>query len=229
VGRYGSAPEDFDFSAARVTRSVDESLSRMGIDHIDLIHCHDIEFGNLDQIVNETVPTLHKLKQTGKVRFVGVTGLPLRALRYVIERVPVDAVLSYCRYALNDTALLDLIPTLKAKGIGVISASPLSMALLSNRGAPDWHPAPPRVKELCAQAAAHCRAKGASIEKLAVQYAVAQPDIATTVVGTAEPKNMELNIAALDERMDEQLLAEVVGILRPIHNVTWSSGRAENN
>ncbi|HSV13489.1 MAG TPA: aldo/keto reductase, partial [Tepidisphaeraceae bacterium] len=149
--------------------------------------------------------------------------------RYVIERVPVDAILSYCHYSLNDTSLLELIPTLKAKGVGVISASPLSMALLSTRGAPDWHPAPPRVKQLCAQAAAHCRAKGASIEKLAVQYAVAQPDIATTVVGTAEPKNMELNLAALDEPIDQQLLAEVLEILKPIHNVTWPSGRPENN
>ena len=88
---------------------------------------------------------------------------------------------------------------------------------------------PEIVKELCAKAAAHCRAKRASIEKLAVQYAVAQPAIATTVVGTAEPKNMEFNIAALDEPMDEPLLAEVLEILKPIHNVTWPSGRSENN
>jgi L-galactose dehydrogenase len=229
VGRYGQEMNDFDFSAERVTASVDESLARLGIDQIDIIQCHDIEFGSLDQVVNETVPALRKLQQAGKVRFVGVTGLPLKALRHVVERVPVDVILSYCHYELNDTALLDLVPLLKAKGIGVISASPLGMGLLSTRGTPDWHPAPARVKELCAKAASHCRAKGASIEKLAVQYAVAEPLIATTLVGTADSKNMEQNINAVEEPIDRQLLADVLEILKPIHNVTWPSGRAENN
>lgn len=85
------------------------------------------------------------------------------------------------------------------------------------------------MKELCAKAAAHCKAKGASIEKLAVQYSVAQPEIATTLVGTADSKNMELNIAAISQPIDKQLLAEVLEILKPIHNVTWPSGKSENN
>ncbi len=229
VGRYGQDMKDFDFSAARVTASVDESLKRMGLSHIDVIQCHDIEFVSLDQIVNETLPALRKLQETGKVRFIGVTGLPLKALRYVVERAEVDVILSYCHYELNDTSLMELVPTLKSRGVGVISASPLGMGLLSNRGTPSWHPAPPKVKELCAKAAAHCKAKGASIEKLAVQYSVAQPEIATTLVGTADSKNMELNIAAISQPIDKQLLAEVLEILKPIHNVTWPSGKSENN
>jgi L-galactose dehydrogenase len=229
VGRYGMEQKDFDFSATRVTASVDESLKRMGVDHIDVIQCHDIEFGSLDQIVNETVPALRKLQKAGKVRFVGVTGLPLKSLQYVFERVPVDAILSYCHYELNDTALMDLVPMLQSKGVGVISASPLGMGLLSTRGTPDWHPAPKAVKEACAKAAAFCKARGASIEKLAVQYAVAQPAIATTLVGTADSAEMESNITAVQEPMDKALLAELLQILKPIHNVTWPSGRAENN
>lgn len=229
VGRYGQESKDFDFSASRVTRSVDESLRRMGLEHIDVIQCHDIEFGSLDQIVNETVPALHALKKSGKVRFVGVTGLPLVALRRVVERVPVDVILSYCHYELNDTALMDLVPLLNERGVGVISASPLGMGLLSSRGSPDWHPAPDSVKAVCATAAAHCRARGGSIEKLAVQYAIAEPAIATTLVGTADSKNMEKNLAAVEQPMNQRLLEEVLGILKPIHNVTWESGRPENN
>src|SRR6266571_5457070 len=66
VGRYGA--DDFDFSAARVTSSVDESLRRLQVEHIDLIQCHDIEFGSLDQIVHETLPALRKVREQGKVR-----------------------------------------------------------------------------------------------------------------------------------------------------------------
>jgi L-galactose dehydrogenase len=229
VGRYGHTADDFDFSAQRVTASVDESLARIGVDHIDVIQCHDIEFGDLDQIVNETLPALRKLQRSGKVRFVGITGLPLKAFRYVADRADIDTILSYCHYELNDTALLDLVPYLKSKSIGVISASPLGMGLLSTRGTPDWHPAPAVVKETCARAAAHCRERGASIEKLAVQFALAQPEIVTTLVGSANPDNMRRNVQWMNEPIDRPLLDEVLAILAPIHNVTWPSGRVENN
>ncbi|EMS58824.1 putative oxidoreductase YajO [Triticum urartu] len=146
-GRY---KEGFNFSAARVTRSVDESLARLGLDYVDILHCHDIEFTNLDQIVNETIPALLKIKESGKARFIGITGLPLSIFTYVLDRVPpgsVDLVLSYCHYGINDTALVDLLPYLKSKGVGVISASPLAMGLLTDNGPPEWHPAPEQLKD----------------------------------------------------------------------------------
>jgi L-galactose dehydrogenase len=228
-GRYGMEMADFDFSAKRITESIDQSLGRMGLDHVDLLQAHDIEFGDIDQVITETVPAMRKIQESGKARFIGVTGLPLNSLRRVIEAVPIDTILSYCHFELNDTALVDLVPTLKRRGVGVINASPLGMGLLSNRGTPSWHPAPEQVKEICGRAAAHCRVKGASIEKLAVQYSLTNQEITTTIVGSADPKNMERNIQWASEPIDRQLLDEVLAILKPIHNVTWESGRAENN
>ncbi len=227
VGRYGAS--EFDFSAGRVTASVDESLARMKVDYVDLIQCHDIEFGNLDQIVEETIPALRKVCAAGKARFVGVTGFPLAALKYVTDRVQVDSILSYCHYSLNNTRLEGFIPAFKASGVGVISASPLSMGLLSNRGAPPWHPASPDIREACIRAAEHCRSKGADIAKLAVQMSLSNPDIACTVVGSASSANMRENIAWCSGKPDPELLAEVREILKPVHNKIWPSGRAENN
>lgn len=227
VGRYGE--NSFDFSAARVTASVDESLRRLNVEYVDIIQCHDIEFGNLNQVVHETIPALRRLQETGKVRFVGITGLPLKAFEVVAEQTAVDTILSYCRYSLNDTALADKLPYFQQKGIGVISASPLSMGLLTNRGAPEWHPAPTAVRAACAQAAAHCRAHGADIAQLALQFSLAHPGITTTMVGTADPDNMVKNIEWADNPPDPTLLAEVQAILAPIHNQTWLSGRPENN
>lgn len=229
VGRYGAEAKDFDFSAARVKSSVDESLARLGVDHVDIIQIHDMEFGSLDQVANETVPALRDVVKAGRARFVGITGLPMKAFRYVAERVAVDTILSYCHYELNDTALIDLVPFLEDKGIGIISASPLGMGLLSNRGTPTWHPATDDVKAACRSAAEHCRSRGHSIEKLAVQFAVREPTITTTLVGSSNPQNMLDNIAAINEPLDEQLLAEVIEIVKPVHNLTWQSGRPENN
>lgn len=115
--------------------------------HSITYHC--INF--CSQIINETIPALQKLKEAGKIRFIGITGLPLGIFSYVLDRVPlgtVDVVLSYCHYGINDTTLEDLLPYLKSKGVGVISASPLAMGLLTESGPPEWHPASPELKVL---------------------------------------------------------------------------------
>jgi L-galactose dehydrogenase len=227
VGRYGA--DLFDFSAARVTASVDESLARLNVDYVDILQCHDIEFSDLDQVVNETLPALRQLQKQGKVRFVGVTGLPLKIFRYVLDRAELDTILSYCHYSLNDTALEALVPDLKEKQVGIINASPLSMGLLTEQGAPDWHPASAEIRAACARAAAFCRERGTDISKLALQFSVAHPDLATTLVGTASPENMTKNVRWVEEPMDQELLSHVMQMLGPIHNKTWSSGRPENN
>lgn len=227
VGRYGA--HDFDFSAERVTASIDESLTRLGVDYVDLIQCHDIEFGDLRQVINETIPALRKVQERGKARFIGVTGLPMRIFTTVLEHTAVDAVLSYCHYSLNDTALAGLIPYLKQKGVGIISASPLSMGLLSDRGAPPWHLAPEALKQACAEAAAFCRAQGSDIARLALQFSVANPDIATVLVGTASPQHLANNVRWIEEPVDQGLLDETLKILTPVHDLTWPSGRPENN
>ncbi len=229
VGRYGPDFPDFDFSSARVKQSVDESLSRLGLEYVDIIQCHDIEFGDLDQILNETLPALREVVQSGKARFVGITGLPLKVFREVIARAAVDTILSYCHYSLNDTSLEGLLPFLEEKGVGIISASPLSMGLLTSRGAPDWHPAPTEVKAACRQAVQHCEQKGASMEILAVQFAVRNPRITTTLVGTSKAEHIHNNVRWLTEPLDEELLREVEAILAPVKDQTWASGHAENN
>ncbi|HVX84728.1 MAG TPA: aldo/keto reductase [Phycisphaerae bacterium] len=229
VGRYGAEMKDFDFSAERVTRSVEESLERLGVDYVDVIQCHDVEFGDLRQIVEETLPALRKVVAAGKARFVGITGLPLAVFRRILDQAPVDTILSYCRYSLNDTALAGLLPYLREKGVGIISASPLSMGLLSNREPPAWHPAPAEIRQACARAAALCRERGTDIAKLAIQFAVAEARIATTLVGTANPGNIANNVRWVDEPVDMDLLAEVQRILAPIRDRTWPSGRPENN
>ncbi|XP_051146880.1 L-galactose dehydrogenase [Andrographis paniculata] len=227
-GRY---KEGFDFSAERVTRSIDESLERLQLDYVDILHCHDIEFGSLDQIVNETIPALIKLKKAGKTRFIGITGLPLGIFSYVLDRVPpgtVDVILSYCHYSINDTTLEDILPYLKTKGVGIISASPLAMGLLTESGPPEWHPAPSELKVACKAAAAYCKDKGKSLPKLAMQYSLSNKSISTVLVGMNSVDQVDENVEAATELatsgMDEKTVAEIQGILEPVKNVSWASG-----
>ncbi|KAJ7248911.1 hypothetical protein O6H91_16G059200 [Diphasiastrum complanatum] len=233
-GRYA---EGFDFSAKRVSQSVDESLERLNVEYIDLIQCHDIEFGSLDQVISETIPALLKLKEMGKVRFIGITGLPLKVFHYVLDRVEpgtIDVVLSYCHLSLNDTTLLESIPYLKGKKVGIINASPLSMGLLTDHGPPEWHPAPEQLKSACADAAKHCRERGVSISKLALEYSLKNPDISTTLIGMSSVEQVRENVAVareinIEQQPDHELYQEVEHLLQPVKNLTWSSGRQENN
>ena len=111
----------------------------------------------------------------------------------------------------------------------MINAAPLGMGLLSSNSPPNWHPAPAHLKDACRAAAEHCQQRGVPIERLAIQFSIANRDIATTVVGTASPDEMRQNMAWAQQPPDEQLLREVLAILKPLKDITWQSGRAENN
>ncbi|MDR1814979.1 MAG: aldo/keto reductase [Tannerella sp.] len=225
VGRYGKDGVNYwDYSAKKVTESVFESMERLNVDYIDLINVHDIEFADLEQVCTETLPALVALRDKGVVHHVGITNLTLSHLKYVIDHVPegtVETVLSFCHYCLNDDALLDYIDYFHSKGVGVINASPFSMGLLTERGAPSWHPASEQLQALCRKAADYCRSKGKSIEKLAIQYSVSNPAIATTLFSTTRPESVLKNIAWAEEPIDEQLLKEVKAILEPRLRDTW--------
>jgi L-galactose dehydrogenase len=229
VGQYGEGI--FDFSAARVTRGFDESCARLGVEYVDLLQCHDIEFADLNQIVNETLPALVKLRDAGRIGHIGITGLPLKIFPGVLDRVGpgvVETILSFCRYELNDTALDSLIPYLKQKGVGIINASPVGMGLLTEAGVPSWHPAPPAMIAGARRAVEYCKSVGADITKLAVQFCVAHPAIATTFVGSARPEIVRKNLAAIEEPIDFELMAKVLEVLKPIKNHNFTRGLPEN-
>jgi aryl-alcohol dehydrogenase-like predicted oxidoreductase len=228
LGRYDLA--HFDFSAKRVAESVDVSLHRLGTDHLDICLCHDIEFVELAQIVEETIPALRKVQEQGKVRFIGISGYPMKAFRYVLDRTDVDCVLSYNQYTLQNTFFADeLVPLLKARGIGAMNAGPFSARLLTNAPLPAWLKEPEEVKAAARKAAALCEARGSDIAKLALQFSIENPDIATTIAGSANPENIRKWIAWADEPIDRELLAEVQAIFAPVKNIGHIEGRPENN
>jgi L-galactose dehydrogenase len=229
VGRYLGEAKAFDFSAARVRRSIDESLARLKVSHVDIIQCHDIEFAPLAQIISETIPALREMVRAGKARFVGITGLPLKIFREVLAQTEVDTVLSYCHYTLNDTSLTELLPLLEEKNVGIINASPFSMGLLTKHGPPEWHPAPENLRETCRHAIKFCEERGENLSRVAMQFALENKRIHTTLVGTASAAQIRDSLRWLSDPLPPDFMAEVRALFRPIHNLTWPSGLAENN
>jgi len=227
LGRY--APSHFDFRARRVAESVDVSLERMRLDYLDIVFCHDIEFVQLDQIVEETIPALRKEVDKGKVRFIGVSGYPMKIFHEMLRRTDLDVVLTYNHYTLQNDMALSLVAPCHEKQVGLINAAPFSARLLTDAPLPEWHKATEEVRRVAAKAAQHCHQQGSDIAKLALQYAVANPNFASCVTGSANPDRVAQWCDWISEPLDEQLVAEVKEILKPIHNWVYVEGLPENN
>lgn len=243
VGRYASG---FDFSASRVTTSVYESLERLQLSYLDIVHAHDIEFGDIQQVIHETLPALLELKKKGVIKYIGITGLPLKIFKLVLDDVPlgtIDVVLSYCHHTLSDNTLEGLVPYLVEKGVGIINASPLSMGLFTPQGPPDWHPAPPALKEAARECAHTCATLGVSLSGLAIKYSVSTcPEIASHLVGMCTPQQVDENIDTVlsalglglgddteDAVKEAEALNAIGGVVQPVLGVSWPSGCPKYN
>ena len=198
--------------ARRVVESVDVSLHRIGADHLDIMLCHDIEFVEMSQIVDETLPALRKLKEQGKVRFIGISGYPMKIFRYVLDRTDLDVILSYNHYTLQNTMLADLVPYLKSKGVGIMNAAPFSARLLDQYHAAALAQGHAEVRaSLPRQAAEHCASKGVDIAQLALQFSIANDDMTTCIVGSANPENVRKWVEWADTPIDETLARRGAG------------------
>jgi L-galactose dehydrogenase len=230
LGRYSGT--HFDFSAKRVSESVEVSLHRLGTDHLDVLLLHDVEFVPLPQIWEETLPAVLALKQQGKVRAVGFSCYPLKTFHTVLDHVEddIDCVLSYNRYTLQNTTFADdLLPRLAAKNIGAMNAGPFSARLLTNAELPAWLKEPENVKQAARDAAKYCADRGVDIAQLALQFSCEHPGIATTIAGSANPANIRKWAEWLEQPIDRELLAAVQDIFAPVKNIGHAEGLPENN
>ncbi len=226
LGRYDVG--HFDFSARRCRECRCESAS-FGVEYLDIILCHDIEFVDVQQIVDETLPALRKIQQQGKVRFVGVSGYPMHIFKYVLDRAPLDVVLSYNHYTLQNTMLADLAPYLQQKRVGIMNASPFSARLLTNQPLPPLAQSAARGARNLSTGRRALHATRVDLAQLALQYSLANTDMTTCIVGSANPENIRNLVRWSEQPLNPQLVSEVQAILRPIHNWFYIEGRPENN
>jgi len=226
-GRYGGS--EFDFSAKTITARFEDSLKRLRTDYVDLLQAHDVEFGHVEQVVEETLPAMRRLQEQGKARFIGITGYSLKNLMEIAGRVKVDSILSYCRSNLLVTDMQEaLVPFAKKNGIGLINASPLHMGIITEQGAPEWHPAPQAVRDAGRRVVEACKSRGADASEVALRFCLEQKDVASTLVGISSRAHVERNLQAMEMKLDAELMREIAEIVAPVKDTTWPSGLREN-
>ena len=226
-GRYGL--DEFDFSAHGLTERFEDSLRRLRTDYVDLLQVHDIEFGDIDQIVSETLPAIRRLQEQGKVRFVGITGYWPGVLTYVARRAPVDTILNYCHSNLMmDDMDRVLTPFVRESGVGLLNASPMHMGLLAGVDVPEWHPAPETVRVAAAEIVALCQSAGVAPSAVALSACLSHPVAASTLVGMSSEAQVDANCAALEFQPSEELVRALNEAVAPVFNTSWPQGRPEN-
>lgn len=229
VGKYtqlGSYGDDrLDYSRARIRASLDESAGRLGADYFDIIHIHDIEYQDrkhTEWALTEGYESLQELKREGRIGNVSFGIYPMDLWKRIFASLDIDAALVHNHYCLNDTQLLDLLPTAKQKGIGIVNGSALASGLLTDRGPAAWHPASAEDQAVFRAAAQFCRKQGISISELAVQFSSQNPEIPTTLFSTSKPETVRRNVEVFEQPCDMALVTEVRKILAPVLNKEWS-------
>lgn len=235
AGKYATAESGgkdyFDYSESTIRKSLDESMDRLGVDFLDIVHLHDFEYQgrkHVEWAFDEGFNTLAALKREGRIGAVGAGIYPMDLWSRVVEEAPVDTILVHNHYNLNDTSLVDLLPVCREKDIGVISASPFASGLLSGGMIADWHPADAHDKEVLQSAARFCTDQGASIAQMAFQFSSQNSEISTTMFSTTRESSLLQNLERYQQPYDQDLLSQVLAILEPIRNKQWDYDCVEN-
>jgi aryl-alcohol dehydrogenase-like predicted oxidoreductase len=122
----------------------------------------------------------------------------LETLRHLADHIkhPIASAISYCHYTLHDKSLADgTLDYLKARGIGVISASPNSMGLLTPSGPPEWHPSSAQLKERAKAAAAICSKHGVNFARVALGFALSNENSPTIMGSYSKFSEMRENLS----------------------------------
>src|ERR1017187_4528609 len=195
LGSYGN--DRLDYSRARIRASLDESTGRLGVEYFDIIHIHDIEYQerkHTEWALGEGYDSLQELKREGRVGNVSFGIYPMDLWKRIFATIEIDAALVHNHYCLNDTQLLELLPTAAQKGIGIVNGSPFASSLLTDRGPAAWHPASAEDRACFRAPAEFCRAQGTNISKLAMQFSSQHLEIPTTVFSSSSPAPVRSNV-----------------------------------
>lgn len=221
-GKYGA--DVLDYSEPRIRSGLDESMKRLGVDYVDILHLHDFEYQGFSQTESafaEGFPTLAALKEEGRIGAVSAGIYPMDLWVRVIAEAPVDVIMLHNHHCLNDVRGLELVPSCKERDIGMINASPFASGLLTGGAIADWHPASPEDREVFMAAARYCEKQGTSIAKLAFQFASQEIPYHTTMFSSMRRSSVARNIVWYQEPIDRDLLREVRRILEPVIDRQW--------
>ena len=205
----------FDFTRAGVLTSIEESLERLALDRLDVVHVHDPD-DHENEALTGAFPALLELRDQGVIGAVGCGMNQTAMLERFVERVDLDCVLLAGRYTLLDRSGDDrLLPLCQQRGVGVIIGGVFNSGLLAD---PDTNPtydytdAPARLVERARQMQRLCRRQHADLPAVALQFVLRHPAVTSVVIGARSAAEITADVAAATTPLDSTLLNDVARI-----------------
>ncbi|PRY36766.1 aldo/keto reductase [Umezawaea tangerina] len=192
----------WDFSADGVRRSLESSLSRLGLDRVDVVYVHDPD-GHADQAVAEAVPALVELREQGVLGAVGVGMNQWQLPARFVRESDVDVVMLAGRYTLlEQPALAEFLPLCAERGVDVVIAGLFNSGLLARHDVPDdathdYRAAPAGLVDRARRIAAVCARHGTTLPAAALWFPFGHPAVTGAVVGARTAQEIRANVAAL--------------------------------
>lgn len=221
-------PRTGDFSGARVRTSFEESLERLGVERIELLHLHDPERIPFDEAIEPggAVEALVALREEGLVGHLGVAGGPVDLLQAYLDTGEFGVVLTHNRYTLLDRSAEGLFRRAHESGIGVLNAAPYGGGMLAKGPAAQpkyaYGERDDRVRDAAEAMARVCAQAGIPLAAAALQFSVRAPFIHSTVVGASTPERVGTTVDLLDVPIPDDLWGEIERRVPP--RATWLDG-----
>lgn len=206
----------WDLSAEGVRTSLEESLERLGLESVDILYLHDPERHDLEQGINESLPALAELRDSGTVGAIGIGSMVNDALLRSIQSGLLDLVMVAGRYTLADqSAAQQVLPAAREHGVGIVSAAVFNSGLLatdnpSDRSRFDYDTVTPELLERVTAIAQACRDLGVSLPTAALQFGLRDPIVRTIVVGASRPEQLEENAGRMAQAVPNELWSHLV-------------------
>ncbi|MEW1722696.1 aldo/keto reductase [Streptomyces sp. NPDC093109] len=219
--RYGTdeangfvVPDDhvrrWDPSLDGVRRSLDASLERLGLDHVDTLFLHDPDVYGLDEGLRLGLPALARLREDGLVDEIGVGVNSVEAAVRAVTEGDIDVVMIAGRYTLlEQPAAEELLPLCQERGVRVLAVAVFNSGLLASATPAAAHynygAVPPELAERTERLREVCARFGVALPTAALQYPLRHPAVDQVVVGTARTSSLRANIAHMGTVVPDEL------------------------
>ncbi len=202
---------------AGIRASLEESLTRLGLDSVDILYLHDPDAYNLEEGITQALPALEKLRSEGLVKAIGVGANSSDALLACVQRAELDLIMLAGRYTLlEQPALEDLLPACLNRGVGVVNVGVFNSGLLASSAIRDdahynYLPAPQPILDHARRLSALCSEYDVELPAAAIQFSLHHPAVKTVVVGARTPRQIRQNIESMNAGIPQKLWDALVG------------------
>ena len=199
----------WDFSYDGVMRSVEESLERLGLDRIDVVHIHDPD-DHYDEAIGGAYPALDRLRSEGVIGAVGAGMNQVEMLARFAREGDFDCFLVAGRYTVLDrVALPELLPLCVERDIAVICGGVFNSGILAGGTTFNYAPAPPELLEQAAELDAVCASHGVPLAAAALQFPLRHPAVASVLLGPRSPAQLTQSLDLIELPLPAELWDEL--------------------